>query len=45
MATTTYQAPEVFELGAAEALTLGGKGCTVDGQDCEYFPDRERPTY
>ena len=25
-----YETPEVFEVGAAEALTLGGCGCVCD---------------
>lgn len=30
-----YETPEVFELGAAEELTLGGCGCSCDCE-CGY---------
>jgi hypothetical protein len=32
----SYEQPEMLELGAADALTLGGKGCDNDGCDCLY---------
>ena len=35
----SYESPEVMELGAADALTLGGKGCSNDGCDCLYPGD------
>jgi len=34
----TYQTPEVVELGAAETLTLGNRGCAADGYDCSHNP-------
>jgi len=30
----SYETPELMELGAAESLTLGGRGCADDGCDC-----------
>ena len=30
----TYEAPEIFELGDAEELTLGSCGCTCDCCGC-----------
>ena len=30
-----YEVPEIVELGAADALTLGGVGCAADGYDCK----------
>lgn len=33
----TYQRPELVELGAASALTLGSVGCTNDGHCCSKF--------
>ncbi len=31
-----YEAPELLELGKAETLTLGGKGCGHDNDECEH---------
>jgi hypothetical protein len=31
----SYERPEILELGAADALTLGAKGCASDGCDCQ----------
>jgi len=39
-----YEVPEIVELGAADALTLGGTGCASDGNDCKRnFPDTQVP--
>ncbi len=32
----SYEAPELVELGEAEALTLGSSGCGHDATDCEH---------
>jgi len=43
----SYETPELMELGAAESLTLGGKGCANDGYDCCHnpVPEAESPSY
>jgi hypothetical protein len=35
MMSKSYERPEILELGAADALTLGSKGCKDDGCDCQ----------
>jgi hypothetical protein len=35
----SYERAEILELGAADALTLGGKGCRDDGCDCQENGD------
>jgi hypothetical protein len=41
----TYEHPELVELGPAQELTLGGKGCTIDGQDCDMSREPKPPVY
>jgi len=36
-----YGAPKVFELGSAEVLTLGTKGCESDCKGCDLKPAAE----
>jgi hypothetical protein len=41
----TYERPEIFEVGEAEALTLGSKGNCPEECACDFEKDQQIEAY